>query len=374
MKRILLVGGGSGGHVFPLIAVANSLRERSRQDGIELELQLWGDGDFAKLAAQRANIPFRPLIASKLRRYFSFLNFIDAFKLIPSFFQSMWLMFWYMPDAVFSKGGYAAVMPAIAAKIHSVPVFTHESDSTPGLANRIIGRLADKIFISFESSLPYYKRSKTEVVGNPIMKELAGGDRLAALNLFNLSPERKTILVLGGSQGARRINEAILESIVQLTQKYQIIHQAGGSQFKKMGEEIEKYKAENEAGYGQQIAASYRLYSFLDMEQMKSAYAAADVIIARGGAGLLFEIALIGKPAIIIPLSLDSSRGDQIANAAEFAKYGASIIEESNLTPHMILNRIEFILKPENYSVISEKIRSFAKPDAADIIASKLLS
>jgi len=369
MKRILLVGGGSGGHVFPLVAVANSLREKSS----DLELQLWGDGDFAKLAAQRANIPFKPIIASKLRRYFSLLNIIDVFKLIPSFFQSMWLMLWYMPDAVFSKGGYAAVMPAIAAKIHNIPVYTHESDSTPGLANKIIGKIADKIFISFESSLKYYDPSKAELVGNPVMKEIAQGDRISALSHLGFNPDKKTILILGGSQGAKRINDLILESLVQLTQNYQIIHSSGESQYKKVNETIEKIKKEGQSSYGQQIDNSYRLYSFLNLEEMKNAYAAADVIIARGGAGLLFEIALVGKPAIIIPLS-QGSRGDQIVNAAEFAKYGGSVLEEGNLTIHILMNQLESLLRSESYSAVSEKIRSFAKPDAADKIADILLS
>lgn len=358
MKRILLVGGGSGGHVFPLIAVANSLRERTT----EIELQLWGNGEFAKLAAQKNNIIFKPLVASKLRRYFSILNIVDVFKLIPSLIQSMWLMYWYMPDVVFSKGGYASMMPALAAKFYHITVFTHESDSTPGLANKIISKIADKVFISFESSLLYYKASKTELVGNPVIKELAQGDHNQALSIFNLDPNKKTILILGGSQGAKRINDLVLESIFMLTKNYQIIHQTGESQFASIKAEAEKYQNLN-----------YRLYPFLNLEEMENAYAAADIIIARGGAGLLFEIALVGKPAIIIPLPLKSSRGDQIANAQEFSKFGAVIIEEENLTPHILISQIEHLLRPENYTSISEKIKLFAKPDAADKIAGILL-
>ncbi len=369
MKRILLIGGGSGGHVFPLIAVADALRDKT----LDVEFELWGDGNFARLAAQRANINFKPLIAGKLRRYFSLLNFVDFLKLLPSFFQSIWLMYWYMPDVVFSKGGYTSIMPALAAKLHAIPVIIHESDSTPGLANKIISKIAKKIFVSFESSVKYYNPIKTEVVGNPAMKELASGDRGTALNLFKLNQDKKTILVLGGSQGAKRINDLILESIIQLTQNYQVIHQCGDSQYNQVKAEIERYEKEGESSYGQQITNSYRLYPFLNLEEMKNAYAAADIIIARGGAGLLFEIAMVGKPAIIIPLSRNASRGDQIVNASEFSKFGASVMEEGNLTPHILINQIGSILKPENYSTISEKIKLFAKPEAADKIAELLL-
>ena len=368
MRRILLIGGGSGGHVFPLIAVAKVLKEKSQ----DLELQLWGDGDFAKLASQKEGIKYKPIIASKFRRYFSLLNIVDVFKLIPAFFQSMWMMYWYMPDVVFAKG-YASLMPAIAAKFYMIPFYIHESDSTPGLANQILSKIASKIFISFESSAKYFNSSKTELVGNPVITDLAQGNYNQALGMFQFNPDKKTILVLGGSQGAKIINDLILESIVQLTQNYQIIHSTGESQFNKVKEGVEKIQKEGESSYGQQIADSYRPYPFLNLEEMKNAYAAADIIIARGGAGLIFEIAMIGKPAIIIPLSLGASRGDQIINAEEFAAYGASVIQEANLAPHILINQIEELLKPENYTAISEKIKSFAKPDAADKIASALL-
>lgn len=368
MKRVLLIGGGSGGHVFPLTAVAKVLKSKSQN----LELQLWGDGDFAKLAAQKAEIKYKPIIASKFRRYFSFLNIIDLFKLIPGFFQSMWMMYWYMPDAVFAKG-YASLMPAIAAKFYMIPFYIHESDSTPGLANKILSKIANKIFISFESSAKYFDPSKTELVGNPVVTELAQGSRDEALNIFQLNPGKKTILILGGSQGAKKINDLILESLVQLTQNYQIIHSTGESQFKKVKEEVEKYQKEGESSYGHQITDNYRVYPFLSLEEMKNAYAAADVIIARGGAGLIFEIAMIGKPVIIIPLSLGTSRGDQILNAKEFSMYGAMVLEEENLAPHILFNQIEELLRPDNYIAISEKMKLFAKPDAADKIASVLL-
>jgi len=373
VKRILLVGGGSGGHVYPLVAVANALREKAQQNGIDLDLRLWGDGDFLNKAADESGIRSAKIIGGKVRRYFSLLNIGDFFKSILGFIQSVWLMYWYMPDTVFTKGGYVSVMPAIAAKLYMIPVYIHESDSTPGLANSVVSKIAKKIFISFESSAKYYSPSKIEVVGNPVRKEILEGDKNTALGVFNFSPDKKTILFLGGSQGAKKINDLVLESIIQLTQNYQVVHQCGESQHKTVLEEVEKYQKEGQSSYGNQIASNYRLYPFLSLEEIKSAYVLADVIVARGGAGLIFEIAASAKPAIIIPLSLEASRGDQIANAEEFARYGAIVLEEDNLTIHILINQIEHLLRAENYQTISEKIKSFSRPDAADKIAEALL-
>lgn len=359
MKRILLVGGGSGGHVYPLVAVASALREKAQQTGTDLDIRLWGDGDFLKKAGEDGNLKPIKIVAGKLRRYFSFLNIGDLFKSVAGFIQSVWLMYWYMPDIVFTKGGYVSVMPALAAKLYLIPVITHEADSTPGLANKIISKFANKILISFENSGKYFKNNgKTVLVGNPVRKDILGGDRNSAIGRFSLNPNKPAILVLGGSQGAKRINDLIIESIFMLTKNYQIIHQTGESQFASIKAEAEKYQNPN-----------YHFYPFLNKDELRAAYAAADIILSRGGSSLLFEIAAIGKPAIIIPLPLEASRGDQIENATEFSKYGAVIIEEGNLTPHILISQIEHLLRPENYAVVSEKIRLFAKPDAADKIA-----
>ena len=372
--RILLVGGGSGGHVYPLVAVANALIRKTQESGVNLEMRLWGDGDFLKKAGEDANLKPVKIIAGKLRRYFSLLNILDFFKSIVGFIQAMWLMYWYMPDMVFTKGGYVSVMPAIAAKLYMIPVFIHESDSTPGLANRIISKISNTIFISFASSAKYFDSTKVQLVGNPIRSDIVGADRTASMANFNLDANKRTILVLGGSQGAKNINDLILNSLVQLVEKYQIIHQSGDNQYGQVKTEVEKYQKEGESSYGGLIASNYKLYPFLNKDELRSAYSAADIIISRGGSGLLFEIAAAGKPAIIIPLSKEASRGDQIDNAAEFLGYGAVILEEGNLTPHILISQIEHLLKPENYASVSEKIRSFAKPDAADKIAETLWS
>jgi UDP-N-acetylglucosamine--N-acetylmuramyl-(pentapeptide) pyrophosphoryl-undecaprenol N-acetylglucosamine transferase len=371
-KRILLVGGGSGGHAYPLVAVAEALREEAKSKNTSLELLILGEGGFVERAAQEHQIPFKRIVAGKLRRYLSPLLFLDLIKLPVSFAQSLWHLFWYMPDLVFSKGGYDSVMPGIVAWLYRIPLYIHESDMARGLANRITARFATKVFVAFAAAEKDFKPGKALFVGNPTRKEILLGDRQAALAYFNFSSERKTILVIGGSQGAKEINDIILESLAMLTKDYQVIHQCGETQYQNVKKVVDQEQKEGKEGYGSAIEKNYRVYAFFDSQQMAKAYAACDVVISRAGAGSLFEIAMVGKPAIVIPL-VGGSRGEQPKNAAEFAKVGAVVLEGANLTPHLILNQIENLLEPQKYAEVSQKIKQFATPDAAAKIASALL-
>ncbi|MBI2062287.1 MAG: undecaprenyldiphospho-muramoylpentapeptide beta-N-acetylglucosaminyltransferase [Candidatus Yanofskybacteria bacterium] len=371
--RILLLGGGSGGHVFPLIAVAESLKEKSQQSGIPLELMVLGEGKFMENAAAEAGLNFKPILAGKLRRYFSPLTILDIFKIPIGFFQALWHVFWFMPDAVFAKGGYASLPGALVAKLYFIPLFTHESDSIPGLANRILGKLAKTVFVSFDSSQKYFKSGKTILTGNPVRKELLIGDRATAIEKFGLDPNRKTVLVVGGSQGAQKINRIILDSLVLLVKDFQIIHQCGESQLQSVRTELEKIIKEGEGEYADAVRANYKLYPFFNMNDMALAYAAADVIISRAGASNISEIAMLGKPAIIIPIT-NSSSNHQLENAIQFSKFGAVMVEEENLTPHIIINQIQSLLEPNRYNSASERLKTFAVPDAAQKIAEQLFS
>lgn len=371
--RILLTGGGSGGHVFPLIAVATALKEKAQQNGQDLELLMIGEGQFMEKAAIENGIPFKRILVGKLRRYFSILTILDIFKMPVGFFQSLWYVFWFMPDIVFAKGGYASVMPAIIGRLYFVPLFVHESDSIPGLANKILGKLARTVFISFQSAEKYFKAGKTVLVGNPYRKELIGQNKENALNFFKLKSDKKTILVLGGSQGAQRINDIIMQSLVMLVKNFQLIHQCGEAQYNSVKNEAEKLIKEGEGEYAENLKANYRYFPFLEAEQLSMAYAAADILISRAGAGSIFEIAAAGKPVILIPIT-NSSADHQMTNAKEFAKFGAVILEEQNLTSHILINQIESLLNEENYVRISANIKNFAKSDATEKIASALLT
>lgn len=371
--RILLIGGGSGGHVFPLIAVANALKEKAQQSGQELELLILGEGQFMEKAAVANGLSFKRILAGKLRRYFSPLTVLDILKTPVGFFQSLWHVFWFMPDIIFAKGGYASVMPAIIGRLFFIPLFVHESDSIPGLTNKILGKLAETVFISFQSAEKYFKAGKTVLVGNPLRKELVGQDRDRAVEFFKLKPDKKTILVLGGSQGAQKINDIILQSLVMIVKNFQLIHQCGESQYNFVKNGADKLIKEGEGKYAEDIKTNYKFFPFLDTEQLGMAYAAADILISRAGAGSIFEIAAMGKPVILIPIT-NSSADHQLANAREFSKFGAVILEEQNLTSHILINQIEFLLSEENYSRTAASVKTFAKPEAADKIASALLN
>lgn len=280
-----------------------------------------------------------------------------------------------MPDVVFAKGGYVSVLPALVAKLYFIPLYIHESDSVPGLANRFLGRMANKIFTSFQISSAHFDQTKVILTGNPVRRDILTGDKGEAAKLFGLDPNKKTVFVYGGSQGSQVINNIILESLVMMVGKdLQIIHQCGSGQYETVKKAVDKFIKEGEGGYGDVITRNYRLEPFLDTNKVRAAYALADVVVSRAGASNIFEIASVGKPAILVPLSTRSSRGEQITNAIELAKYGAVMLEEENLTPHIVLSQIEYLLEPDNYAAASEKIRSFATPDAAAKIAETLLA
>lgn len=372
MTRILLVGGGTGGHVYPLVAVARALQ--ARQPGIEL--RLLGDGLYLERAAKESGIPYRTIIAPKLRRYASAGNVFDLFKIPFAIIQSFWQMFWYMPDVVFAKGGYTCVFPTLAARFFMVPVYLHESDSVPGLSNRLLAKRSKLVFTAFPSADQFFAQmgKPTMNVGNPIRTQMAALDHASGLAALQLSGDKKTVFVTGGSQGAQQINDLILNGLVQLVQKgWNVIHQTGDNNFNAVKKTVEQYIADGKDSYGPLLAAQYRVYPFLDEGQMAAAYGAADIVVSRAGAEALSEIALVGKPSIVVPLA--GSAGDhQMYNAAEFAKYGGVIIDGANATPQILLSQIERLAEPTLAAQVSAQIKSFAKPDAADRIAVTLLS
>lgn len=371
--RILLVGGGSGGHVYPLIAVARALQERAVGKNIQLELLMMGEGDFIKKAAEENKIPYQKISAGKLRRYFSTESLIDLFKIPVSIIQSLWHIFWFMPDAVFSKGGYGSVAPAIVARIFFIPVFIHESDSIPGLANSMIGKMAETVFLSFKTAEKHFEGTKVVFTGNPTRKSLFQGDKNAAREYFDLHETRPTILVIGGSQGAKVINDVITSSLVVMTQRFNVIHQCGESQFESVKKDVDTILKEGTQQYAAPVKVYYRFYPYFDEKQLSLAYSMADIIVSRAGANSLFEIAQLGKPAIIIPIT-DSPSNHQYLNAFEFSLSGGYLMTEANLNRESLMREIETLLNPENYAKISEKIKMFATPDAADKIAEAILN
>jgi UDP-N-acetylglucosamine--N-acetylmuramyl-(pentapeptide) pyrophosphoryl-undecaprenol N-acetylglucosamine transferase len=370
--RILLTGGGSGGHVYPLIAVAEDLRELASQKNINLKMEFIGDAAFFRQVIGKNGISSKNILAPKWRRYNSLKNFIDILKLPVAIVQSFFYVWLYMPDLIFSKGGYDSFLPSLVGRIFLIPLVIHESDAIPGKANLWLGGRAKKIFLGFEEAKNYFKNGKTETVGNPIRKGLLNiTDRTSAITSFSLDPAKPTILITGASQGAQVINRIILSSLVELTKRFQIIHQCGFKNYDETNAQILKTVKEGETSYGPNITQNYRLYPFFDLGQMALAYSAADVVVCRAGGQSIFEAADLGKPSILIPLK-GSANDHQLTNAKEFAKFGALVIEEDNLTPHLLINSIQHVY--DNRSTISQKIRQFARPDAARTIAQDLLN
>lgn len=369
--RILLVGGGSGGHVFPLAAVGKALREISLEKAKNVELIMLGEGRFFEEVAREFGFRYHKIMAGKIRRYFSFLNFLDYFKMILGFVQSLWQVFWIMPDAVFTKSGYASFFPVLAARLFLIPVYLHDSDAVPGLTSRIIGRWAKKIFLSFESACKFFPENKAEVVGNPVRSVMLDTTREEALLFFKLSPNLSTVVIFGGSQGAKSLNDIILQSIVLLTNNLQVIHQCGRENYERVKKALEQLTKEGGEKYASQISSRYRLFPFLNGREWSLAYTLGDVIISRGGSSALFEIASVGKPGIVVPIK-NSPANHQYFNALEFVRCGGILLEEDNLTAGALMANIAQALRHRDE--IGAGIRAFAKPEAAQRIAESILA
>lgn len=371
--RIVLTGGGTGGHFFPTLAVArelknivqNNLFEIPPGEGTNLELMFLGPKTIGEELLDEEGIVHKKIIAGKIRRYFSWLNIFDIFKIPFGFLQSLWYLFWFMPNVIFSKGGYGSVPIVLAAWLYRIPVLIHESDLMPGLANKFCSKFSKRIAISFPEAANYFPAKKTALCGNPVRQELLGGSKEGAKTAFpGLNGSKSIILILGGSQGAQAINNVIQESLTSLLEHYEIIHQCGSENF-------EGYKSQ----FNGPLPTGYFLLPFLDETQLKAAYGAADLIISRAGAGTIAEIAALGKPSMLVPLP--TAAGDhQHKNALAFSQAGASVIlEQENLTPHLLENQISILLSnPQTLQKMSANAKNFNPLDAARKISQELLN
>lgn len=365
--RILLTGGGTGGHLTPLVAVARELKKVFQEKGLpQPEFLFVGPDSFSEELFQKENIASKIILAGKFRRYFSLLNFLDILKFPVGLSQAIWQVFIFMPDIVFSKGGFGSVPAVLASRLFRIPVLLHESDTIPGLANKFMARFAKKIAVSFSSTLGYFSVKKTALTGNPIRDNIIGGAQEQAKQIYGLGGNKPVIFIFNGSQGAQPINEKILQVLPQLLQKYELIWQTGAANFNQITEEVKQIIGS--------LPENCHIVGFMDENQIAAAFAAASLVIARAGSSTIFEIAACGKPSILIPLP-SSASGHQRENAFEYAKTGAAVvIEQSNLTPNLFLNEIsQLISNPELLQKMSACAQSFAKPFAARQIAEEIL-
>ncbi len=319
MKKIILTGGGTAGHVTPNLALIPSLRER----GYEIRY-IGSYQGIEKTLIEEAGIPYDGIASGKLRRYFDLKNFTDPFRVLKGCFEARKLIKRYQPDVVFSKGGFVAVPVVLAAGYYHVPVIIHESDMTPGLANKLCIPSARKVCCNFPETLSYLPQEKAVLTGSPIRRELLEGDRLSGLAYTRLSADKPVILVIGGSLGAAAINEAVRKLLPRLLPCFQVIHICGKGHLDET--------LEGTPGYVQ--------YEFVE-EPLKHLFAAADLIVSRAGANSICEILALRKPNILIPLPASASRGDQLLNARSFAAQGLStVLEEETMTDDTLFDAI----------------------------------
>lgn len=319
MKKIILTGGGTAGHVTPNIALIPSLRKA--------EFNIFYIGSYNGIENQlikEQGIPYYAISSGKLRRYFDIKNFSDPFKVIKGLGQSIRLIRKLKPDIVFSKGGFVSVPVILAAKFCHVPSIIHESDLTPGLANKLAIPNAAKVCCNFPETLQYLPEGKAVLTGSPIRSELLSGNKENARKLCGFQKDKPVLFVVGGSSGSKFINDTIRGLLPELLKTYQIVHMCG--------------KGNLEESLNRTIG--YKQFEYIGSE-LNDIFALSDLVISRAGANSICELLALHKPNILIPLSANASRGDQILNAQSFEKQGFSVVmEEEVITPDKFLNLI----------------------------------
>lgn len=345
MKRILLTGGGTAGHVTPNIALLPRLREL----GYDISYMGSYDGIEKKLITE-FQIPYYGISSGKLRRYFDPKNFSDPFKVLKGYGEAVRIIRKLKPDVVFSKGGFVSVPVVLAAKRCKVPCIIHESDMTPGLANKLAIPAASKVCCNFPETLQYLPKDKAVLSGSPIRQELLHGDALAARKFTGLTDDKPVILVMGGSLGAAAVNEAVRKILPTLLKDFHVIHLCG--------------KGKLDASLSG--LSGYVQYEYIN-EELKDLFALADIVISRAGANSICELLALHKPNLLIPLSAAASRGDQILNARSFEKQGFSLVLEEEAISNEVLLQTIHRLYDERAS-FSKAMKASRQTDSIDTI------
>lgn len=347
MKKIVLTGGGTAGHVTPNIALLPTLKAN------DYEIHYIGshNGIEKKLITEQG-IPYYPISTGKLRRYLDIKNFTDPFRVIKGYFEAKKTLKNLAPNVVFSKGGFVSVPVVLAAHKLGIPVIIHESDMTPGLANKLSIPSATTVCCNFPETVSMIKGGKGMLTGTPIRAELGTGNAEAGLSMCKFNNQKPVILVMGGSLGALHVNEAIRAILPRLLQKFQIVHLCGKGKV-------------DETFYS---TTGYYQFEYIDKE-LKDLFAAADIVVSRAGANAIFELLELNKPNLLIPLSAQASRGDQILNAKSFAASGYSmVLEEEDLTENSLYDAICELY--ENRQTYIEKMQNSPSRDSIKTIFS----
>ncbi len=366
--KILLTGGGTGGHFYPLIAVAEKINKIADRDHIpDTKLYYMSDAPYDKAALFENSITFIEITSGKNRLYSSAKNITDMIKVGMGCISATFKLFGMYPDVVFSKGGYASVPALFAARLLRIPVVIHDSDSVPGRVSLWSAKFAKSIAISYPEAIEYFPKEKTALTGQPIREEIAKKANEGAHEYWNFDPNVPTIYITGGSQGAQNINNTLLDILPDLLHTCQVIHQVGAANIKENEERISVILSKHE------FEGRYKPVGYMTPLMTKMAAGAANLIISRAGS-MIFEIAAWGIPSIIIPIPETISR-DQKHNAFNYARAGAcEVIEEDNLTPSILHGAIMKILEnTARINAMSANALKFAQGDAAENLAKEIV-
>ncbi|MBI5140557.1 MAG: undecaprenyldiphospho-muramoylpentapeptide beta-N-acetylglucosaminyltransferase [Candidatus Vogelbacteria bacterium] len=368
--KILFTGGGTGGHFYPIIAIAQAINEiQEKEKLIGVELFYMSDSPYNERLLFETGISYKQVSAGKIRRYFSLKNFTDILKTLNGIISAIAALYIIYPDVVFGKGGYASFPTLMAARILRIPVVIHESDSHPGRVNLWAGKFAKKIAVAYPEALKYFPKDKVAVTGLPIRKSLLSPIKKGAVEFLGLEQDVPIVYITGGSQGAVNINDAIIDILPELVKKYQIVHQTGINNIDDVrGRALLNLE-------GKEFKERYRPFAYLNETAQRMVAGVASIVISRAGATSIFEIAAWGIPSIIIPIPEEVSH-DQRTNAFSYARSGGAIVvEEKNLSGTILLSEINRLLSnPHIMKNMNEKALSFAPRDAAEVIARELIS
>ena len=345
MKRIILTGGGTAGHVTPNIALLPRLKE------LQYDIHYIGSyNGIEKELISQFGIPYHGISTGKLRRYFSVQNFTDPFRVIKGMGEARKLIKILEPDVIFSKGGFVSVPVVLAGKGQHVPVIIHESDMTPGLANKISIPSATKVCCNFPETVNSLPKDKAVLTGTPIRQELLNGNREAGRQFCGFTADKPVLMIIGGSLGAASINDHVRKILPELLKEFQVIHLCGKG---KMDESLNGTE-----GYVQ--------YEYIK-EELPDLFALSDVVISRAGANAICEISALHKPNLLIPLSANASRGDQILNARSFERQGFSmVLEEEELTNETLLTAVHDLY--DNREKYIDAMKHSSQQDSIDTI------
>jgi UDP-N-acetylglucosamine--N-acetylmuramyl-(pentapeptide) pyrophosphoryl-undecaprenol N-acetylglucosamine transferase len=366
--KIVLTGGGTGGHFYPIIAVAEAIHEViAERKLLEPELIYMAPHPYDEHSLFESDIRFVAIPAGKRRGYRSWLNVLDTFRMGWGVLWALWRIYTIFPDVVFAKGGYASFPVLVAARFFGIPVVIHESDSVPGRVSAWAGKFAKRIAVSYAAAGEFFPTEKVAHTGQPIRRDLRHAAKAGAFEFLHLEGGLPVLLVLGGSQGAAKINDAIINALPRLVEHYQIIHQVGKANLAE-SRQLALVMLE-----GNTHKDRYRQFDFLEPLALKMAAGAADLVVSRAGS-TIFEIATWGVPSIVIPIT-DSIHDHQRKNAFAYARAGAAlVIEESNLTADILAYQIDALFAdPAKMQAMQQAAQGFAPQGAAYKIASGIV-